>query len=74
MGRPLTPQKGYRKMAQDDIFQLTHKDCIQGIKSCRTEKSIAKKYGNLGRVKAMELQIGAFDIQMDMIASGDIHR
>ena len=72
MGRPSTPKRGYRTMKPDDIFKLNVHECSRGINSCRTAHSVAKKYGDQDTMDAMDLQIGAFTIQIDMLMSGDI--
>ena len=72
MGRPVTPKRGYRTMTQEQIAKLNLEGCQRGINSCRTALSNAKRYGDFETMKAMEDQIGAFIIQIDMIQSGDI--
>lgn len=64
--------KNFRTMEQEVIFSLDIKDCKRGIASCRSAISIAKKYKDTAGVDSMSEQMGAFEIQIDMILSGDI--
>ena len=72
MGRPVTPKRGYRTMSQDQIFKLTAEECKAGIKSCQVARSLARIYKNEDMALAMEIQIGAFIIQRDMLEEGDV--
>jgi hypothetical protein len=60
-------------MSHEEIYELTAEECRKGILSCSTAKSVAKKYGDIMIMDRMDLQIGAFQIQIDMIAAGDIN-
>ncbi len=72
MGKPKEFQRGYRTMLPEEILNLSEAECLKGIRSCRTAHFTAKKYDDQDRMDTMELQIGAFTIQIDMLRSGDI--
>ena len=72
MAKAGRPQRGFRTMTQEDIFKLNSTDCVRGIRTCRTARSYANRLNRQDEVDGIDIQIGAFDIQMDMIAAGDI--
>lgn len=72
MGKPLTPQRGYRSMTHAEICTLNISECKRGILSCRSAKAIANRYHDEERAQKMDEQIGMFTIQIDMLISGDV--